>query len=436
MKVATLIVSFAGLTSAYPTPASYNQNTGFAGDSADTPFDLYDCETAGFKQFTKWAKVAGAGMLIAGLSVPLMSELGVFKPEKIALNTPSPRIKIIAVNESKAGELYPDNLARAVQSAASLDSDFLEYGKLVVQEPGSKRIRLRDDMMTTRRGIEANNARFGRTKRAEPACGAPRNLRFRMKSISPSRANWAVVKNRATQVKSRNLFKPIMSDETKVQDWYSGRSQRRYRPRFRQHNLGSISSKHGMRAPKMIFFAGLVPYLQDLHEALRKWDNAIGRSYRWFDDAVGVLQYKIGGAQEPSIYGNTLKLKLICFLGGVRSCRILKQRKLREEAEKKWEEGITRLVNECEAAGEKNKGEGSDREILKEKRLLVRCLDVLDMILEMNDETPVDSTQPQTPDRDDRSELFTTTDGATGDHGHLRWNSTGIRTGFIVARGG
>ncbi|KAK2591999.1 hypothetical protein QQS21_010302 [Conoideocrella luteorostrata] len=77
---------------------------------------------------------------------------------------------------------------------------------------------------------------------------------------------------------------------------------------------------HGFRvkgqAGKALAFDILSPYAHDLLDCLKKWDNPIGWSVKWFDDAVADLQKNIGGEQVTSIYGNKLKLKLICWLRG------------------------------------------------------------------------------------------------------------------------
>lgn len=60
----------------------------------------------------------------------------------------------------------------------------------------------------------------------------------------------------------------------------------------------------------------VAPYAHDLLNVLKKMDNRVGWAVTWFDDAMNNLQQAIGGEQVASIYGNKLKLSLICMLRG------------------------------------------------------------------------------------------------------------------------
>ncbi|KAM3528351.1 hypothetical protein NHJ13051_002475 [Beauveria bassiana] len=70
------------------------------------------------------------------------------------------------------------------------------------------------------------------------------------------------------------------------------------------------------RAGGAVAFAVLSPYAHDVLDLVKSWDNPIGHAVTWFDNSMASLQEAIGGPQVPEIYGNTLKLRLICWLRG------------------------------------------------------------------------------------------------------------------------
>ncbi|KAM3438363.1 hypothetical protein NHJ13734_004236 [Beauveria thailandica] len=72
----------------------------------------------------------------------------------------------------------------------------------------------------------------------------------------------------------------------------------------------------GARAGGAVAFAVLSPYAHDVLDLVKRWDNPIGHAVTWFDNSMTILQEAIGGPQVPEIYGNTLKLRLICWLRG------------------------------------------------------------------------------------------------------------------------
>ncbi|PHH72538.1 hypothetical protein CDD83_4925 [Cordyceps sp. RAO-2017] len=74
--------------------------------------------------------------------------------------------------------------------------------------------------------------------------------------------------------------------------------------------------RFGSRAGAIAAFTILSPYAHDVLDALKKWDNPIGWAVKGFDDAMARLQESIGGQQVPEIYGNELKLKMICWFRG------------------------------------------------------------------------------------------------------------------------
>ncbi|OAA51813.1 hypothetical protein NOR_00406 [Metarhizium rileyi] len=69
-------------------------------------------------------------------------------------------------------------------------------------------------------------------------------------------------------------------------------------------------------AGKAAAFAFLVPVVQDLFEAIKNWDNPVGKSVLWFDNAIASVQEMIGGPSRSDIYGNDLKARLLCALKG------------------------------------------------------------------------------------------------------------------------
>lgn len=83
----------------------------------------------------------------------------------------------------------------------------------------------------------------------------------------------------------------------------------------------------------------VAPYAHDLLNYLKKLDNPVGWAVTWFDDAMNNLQEAIGGEQVASIYGNKLKLALICMLRGDQpypnavdeDCKKLKEEKAAEK---------------------------------------------------------------------------------------------------------
>lgn len=71
-----------------------------------------------------------------------------------------------------------------------------------------------------------------------------------------------------------------------------------------------------------VAFSVLSPYAHDVLDLLKSWDNPIGHAVNWFDNAAASIQEFIGGPQVPEIYGNTLKLRLICWLRGEQKWKI------------------------------------------------------------------------------------------------------------------
>ncbi|KID81467.1 hypothetical protein MGU_11179 [Metarhizium guizhouense ARSEF 977] len=60
----------------------------------------------------------------------------------------------------------------------------------------------------------------------------------------------------------------------------------------------------------------LLPLSKSSLDKLKEWDSPIGRAAKAFDDSITSVQKKIGGEQVPEIFGNELKLRIICYLRG------------------------------------------------------------------------------------------------------------------------
>ncbi|KAM0664908.1 hypothetical protein ACQRIU_006292 [Beauveria bassiana] len=78
----------------------------------------------------------------------------------------------------------------------------------------------------------------------------------------------------------------------------------------------SSQFRAGARAGGAVAFAALSPYAHDVLDMVKSWDHPIGHAISWFDDTMTSIQEAIGGPQVPEIYGNTLKLRFICWMRG------------------------------------------------------------------------------------------------------------------------
>ncbi|OAR00532.1 hypothetical protein LLEC1_00489 [Akanthomyces lecanii] len=105
-------------------------------------------------------------------------------------------------------------------------------------------------------------------------------------------------------------------------------------------------------------FLELSPYAHDVLALLKSWDHPAGRAINWFDHAMASLQEFIGGPQVPAIYGNTLKLRLICWLRGEQrsktyvdlACERLKNgNKPEADDESKRLKSLNDVLGACEA---------------------------------------------------------------------------------------
>ncbi|KAF5854703.1 hypothetical protein ETB97_000979, partial [Aspergillus alliaceus] len=145
------------------------------------------------------------------------------------------------------------------------------------------------------------------------------------------------------------------------------------------------------QAGTMVAFGVLAPYARDVLDKLKEWDNPIGRSVKWFDDAIANAQEAIGGKQVPEIYGNELKLKLICWLRGEqphpndvdRACqRQREQTKGQSEQERERErvKGLNQLFEACDQVETEPPADDNLR-----GDLLKRCKALRDNSLELED---------------------------------------------------
>ncbi|KHN96437.1 uncharacterized protein MAM_05726 [Metarhizium album ARSEF 1941] len=86
-------------------------------------------------------------------------------------------------------------------------------------------------------------------------------------------------------------------------------------PELAKAALLKLQNLSGDRSTRTLVTADiLLPFARSALEQLKKWNNVIGQSVKAFDDAVADLQQAIGGKPVPEIFGNELKLRMICFL--------------------------------------------------------------------------------------------------------------------------
>ncbi|KIE02728.1 Heat-labile enterotoxin IIA, A chain, partial [Metarhizium majus ARSEF 297] len=125
----------------------------------------------------------------------------------------------------------------------------------------------------------------------------------------------------------------------------------------------SAKFRAGARAGGAVAFAALSPYAHDVLAIVKSWDNPIGHAVSWFDDTITSIQEAIGGPQVPEIYGNTLKLRFICWLRGEqrwkkdvdRACDRLRESKPNPPTpEEKRVQTINNLLNACEKLEDPN----------------------------------------------------------------------------------
>ncbi|KID79442.1 Heat-labile enterotoxin IIA, A chain, partial [Metarhizium brunneum ARSEF 3297] len=78
--------------------------------------------------------------------------------------------------------------------------------------------------------------------------------------------------------------------------------------------LGKLSAYKQTRS--LVTLDIILPLSQSSFDRLKQWDHPIGRAAKAFDDAITSMQEAIGGEQVPEIFGNKLKLRIICYLRG------------------------------------------------------------------------------------------------------------------------
>ncbi|KAK8142462.1 hypothetical protein G3M48_008713 [Beauveria asiatica] len=118
-------------------------------------------------------------------------------------------------------------------------------------------------------------------------------------------------------------------------------------PRMRLNGRGGV----------MVAFATLSPYAHDVLDAIKNWDNPVGKATTWFDEAMAGLQQAIGGKKVPEIQGNELKLWLICLFRGDsprhpdsidEACQRRRDAPTEEQKEKKVIDGLNQVSELCE----------------------------------------------------------------------------------------
>ncbi|OAA46798.1 Heat-labile enterotoxin IIA, A chain [Beauveria brongniartii RCEF 3172] len=121
-------------------------------------------------------------------------------------------------------------------------------------------------------------------------------------------------------------------------------------------------------AGKAAVFMLVAPYAHNALDAIKRWDNPIGRAVSWFDNAMASLQEAIGGPQRTDIYGNELKYKMTKAIGSALQLgfettwdkreRLAKEaaakeaaRRAEEEKENQRIKGLEELAQICEKTG-------------------------------------------------------------------------------------
>ncbi|KAM3507396.1 hypothetical protein MY10362_001778 [Beauveria mimosiformis] len=111
------------------------------------------------------------------------------------------------------------------------------------------------------------------------------------------------------------------------------------------------------RGGVMVAFATLSPFAHDVLDAIKNWDNPVGKATTWFDEAMEGLQEAIGGKKVPEIDGNELKLWLICLFRSDsprhpdpvdEACRRRRDVPTEEQKEKKAIDGLNQVSELCE----------------------------------------------------------------------------------------
>ncbi|KFG81382.1 hypothetical protein MANI_016364 [Metarhizium anisopliae] len=135
----------------------------------------------------------------------------------------------------------------------------------------------------------------------------------------------------------------------------------------------------------------LAPYAHKALNALKEWDHPIGHGVAWFDDAINSFQESLGGKQVPEIYGNELKLRIICWIRGEqrfpnavdRACQRLWAKdagRTEQDDERDWQTGLAQLREACGKAVVTPPDEAGLRDAI-----LKHCEALEDSILRLNE---------------------------------------------------
>ncbi|TQV99908.1 hypothetical protein V2A60_005330 [Cordyceps javanica] len=143
----------------------------------------------------------------------------------------------------------------------------------------------------------------------------------------------------------------------------------------------SAKFRAGARAGGAVAFAALSPYAHDILDLVKSWDNPIGHAVSWFDNAMASIQEAIGGPQVPEIYGNTLKLRFICWMRG----------------EQRWKNDVDRACDRLRASQQPSKPKPSPGE--KRLKSINNMLSVCEKLDDPNVSLPNDDMKYEVRDR-------------------------------------
>ncbi|OAA56388.1 hypothetical protein ISF_07456 [Cordyceps fumosorosea ARSEF 2679] len=144
----------------------------------------------------------------------------------------------------------------------------------------------------------------------------------------------------------------------------------------------SRTFRAGARAGGAVAFAVLSPYAHDVLDLVKSWDNPIGHAVKWFDDSMASIQEYIGGPQVPEIYGNTLKLRFICWMRG----------------EQRWPNDVDRACARLRAS--------QQPQPTREEKRLKSINDVLNVCEQLEQGTVAPKNEEQKDELQDRCEEF------------------------------
>ncbi|KAM3515124.1 hypothetical protein MY11210_001242 [Beauveria gryllotalpidicola] len=158
--------------------------------------------------------------------------------------------------------------------------------------------------------------------------------------LGPRKKQGRIYQRRRACIKKRGLRCPAGTTAARRSSKY---------PRIRLNGRGGV----------MVAFATLSPYAHDILDAIKNWDNPVGKATSWFDETMADLQQAIGGKQVPEIDGNELKLWLVCLFRGDNpshpdsideACQRRKDAPTEEQKHQKAIDGLNQVSELCETA--------------------------------------------------------------------------------------